>query len=199
MSGPRKRLPRDDRRRQIVAAAIGVFGKHGYHAATTAELARAAGVSEALLYQHFDSKKDLLLAAIAQIGEWVHEGLQEVLAATRDPKVTLLQLSDAFREFTRSHPDVPRLALALTAELDDPDISAAVREIVEDALGLLTRAMANGQKAGVLKSDVPAAALAAVVVSVYYSGGILRRLGLDERFDQETMLAMVRPFLGGAD
>ncbi|RMF14211.1 MAG: TetR/AcrR family transcriptional regulator, partial [Candidatus Dadabacteria bacterium] len=114
MSGPRKRLPRDDRRRQIVAAAIGVFGKHGYHAATTAELARAAGVSEALLYQHFDSKKDLLLAAIAQIGEWVHEGLQEVLAATRDPKVTLLQLSDAFREFTRSHPDVPRLALALT-------------------------------------------------------------------------------------
>ena len=49
----------DQRRESIIKAVIPVFAKKGFAAATTKELANAAGVSEALLYRHFPSKESL--------------------------------------------------------------------------------------------------------------------------------------------
>jgi AcrR family transcriptional regulator len=56
----RRRLSADDRRAEISSAARSLFATNGYHATTTRELARAAGVSDALLYRHFGSKQELL-------------------------------------------------------------------------------------------------------------------------------------------
>ena len=54
-----------------MAAAKRVFGRAGYHEATTREIAAAAGVSEALLYQHFPGKRqlfeELVTAAAAEL------------------------------------------------------------------------------------------------------------------------------------
>ena len=44
------------RRRQIVAAAIALFGKRGYHASTIRDIAAQAGVSVGLIYQYFGDK-----------------------------------------------------------------------------------------------------------------------------------------------
>jgi AcrR family transcriptional regulator len=56
---PRRRLTAEERRAEILDAAKGVFGEAGYHETTTREIAAAAGVSEALLYQHFPGKRQL--------------------------------------------------------------------------------------------------------------------------------------------
>ncbi len=55
----RPRLSAEERRQEILAAAKSVFGRAGYHGATTREIAAAAGISEALLYQHFSGKQQL--------------------------------------------------------------------------------------------------------------------------------------------
>src|SRR5271156_12217 len=49
----------EDRKLAIVAAALPLFARKGYAETTTKELARAAGVSEPLLYRHFPSKEAL--------------------------------------------------------------------------------------------------------------------------------------------
>lgn len=59
-----KRLPAGQRRVEILAAARAVFGSRGYHSATTREIAAAAGISEALLYQHFSGKQELFEAVV---------------------------------------------------------------------------------------------------------------------------------------
>ena len=65
---PRSSLPALDdmrirlRRTQILEAAIRVFGKKGYHRATTKDIARAAGVAEGTIYLYFKSKSELLIA-----------------------------------------------------------------------------------------------------------------------------------------
>jgi AcrR family transcriptional regulator len=64
MSNP-ARLTADQRRHAIVEAATKVFAENGFHGTTTRELARAAGVSEALLYKHFPSKESLFDAILA--------------------------------------------------------------------------------------------------------------------------------------
>lgn len=53
------RLDSDERRKAIVAAAVPLFARKGFAGTTTKELAEAAGISEALLFRHFPSKKQL--------------------------------------------------------------------------------------------------------------------------------------------
>lgn len=53
------RLDGDERRKAIVAAAVPLFARRGFAGTTTKELAEAAGISEALLFRHFPSKKHL--------------------------------------------------------------------------------------------------------------------------------------------
>ena len=53
------RLDSDERRKAIVAAAVPLFARRGFAGTTTKELAEAAGISEALLFRHFPSKKHL--------------------------------------------------------------------------------------------------------------------------------------------
>ena len=58
------RMPAAERRLKLVETAIRVFSEGSYRGTTTAEIARAAGVSEPILYRHFASKRDLYLAAL---------------------------------------------------------------------------------------------------------------------------------------
>ena len=55
------------RRQAIVKAAMGVFAQHGFDAATTDDIARAAGLSKGGLYWHFKSKDDILAAILMQL------------------------------------------------------------------------------------------------------------------------------------
>jgi len=58
------RLPRHERRRQLLDAALEVFVTQGYHAAAMDEIAERAGVSKPVLYQHFPGKLELYLALL---------------------------------------------------------------------------------------------------------------------------------------
>lgn len=71
------RLPREERRQQVLSAALEVFSSVGYHAASMDEIAERAGVSKPVLYQHFPGKLDLYL-------ELLDSGVEEILAAARE-------------------------------------------------------------------------------------------------------------------
>src|SRR4029079_8810698 len=58
------RLPRHERRRQLLDAALEVFVSQGYHAAAMDGIAERAGVSKPVLYQHFPGKLELYLALL---------------------------------------------------------------------------------------------------------------------------------------
>jgi AcrR family transcriptional regulator len=61
-----------ERREAIIDAAVTIFAEKGFRGTTTRELAAAIGVSEPILYQHFNTKRDLYAAIIqtkAQAGE----------------------------------------------------------------------------------------------------------------------------------
>ena len=60
----KNRLSREDRRSQIIEASRDVFLQHGLAGARTRDIAQAAGVNEALLYQHFRSKEEIFEAAV---------------------------------------------------------------------------------------------------------------------------------------
>ena len=61
------RMRKEDRRAQILDAAMTVFVKKGFTASTTLEIAGAANVSEVTLFRHFASKREIFLAGVEPI------------------------------------------------------------------------------------------------------------------------------------
>jgi AcrR family transcriptional regulator len=63
----RRRLDPDERRAQILACAIDMFGERPYAAVSTAELAQRAGVARGLINHYFGNKRDLYLAVVRRM------------------------------------------------------------------------------------------------------------------------------------
>jgi AcrR family transcriptional regulator len=93
------RLPRGERRDQLLAAASEVFVDRGYHATGMDEIADRAGVSKPVLYQHFSSKLDLYLAVLGQHGDILVAGVRQALRTTTDNRQRLRAAVQAFFDF----------------------------------------------------------------------------------------------------
>lgn len=96
------RLPRDQRRAQLLEAASQVFSTKGYHAAAMDDIADSAGVSKPVLYQHFPSKLDLYLALLDASCDRLLEVVREALASTEDNAERVVATMDAFYDFVNS-------------------------------------------------------------------------------------------------
>jgi AcrR family transcriptional regulator len=80
------------RRQAILAAAIGVFAQHGFAAATTDAIARAAGMSKGGLYWHFKSKDAILAALLEQFFNQELAVLELLVSASGSAGMRLRQL-----------------------------------------------------------------------------------------------------------
>src|SRR5436190_5853703 len=84
------RLDGDERRKAIVAASVPLFARKGFAGTTTKELAETAGISEALLFRHFPSKKHLY-GEILRLGCEGDPALEQ-LAALEPSTATLVHM-----------------------------------------------------------------------------------------------------------
>jgi len=93
------RLPRHERRRQLLDAALEVFVSQGYHAAAMDEIAERAGVSKPVLYQHFPGKLELYLALLDESVESLVETVRDALQSNPDPKQRVAATFGAYFEY----------------------------------------------------------------------------------------------------
>ncbi len=90
------RLPRRERRAQLLAAALEVFVAQGYHAAAMDDIAERAGVSKPVLYQHFPGKLELYLAILDAACDAIIDNCRKALDSTHDNKLRVAATIDAF-------------------------------------------------------------------------------------------------------
>jgi AcrR family transcriptional regulator len=109
-----QRLPRRERRAQLLDAAREVFVAQGYHAAAMDDIADAAGVSKPVLYQHFPGKLELYLALLDGSSDALLTSLDEALASTSDNKLRVQATVAAYFDFV----DDPNGAFRLIFESD---------------------------------------------------------------------------------
>jgi AcrR family transcriptional regulator len=102
VAGRPTRLPKDQRRAQLLDAASDVFTTRGYHAAAMDDIADAAGVSKPVLYQHFESKLDLYLALLDSSCERLADVVWDALASTDDNAERVVAAVGAFYDFVSS-------------------------------------------------------------------------------------------------
>lgn len=117
------RLPRLQRRAQLLRAAQEVFVDKGYHASGMEDIAERAGVSKPVLYQHFPGKLELYLALVDQHTATLVDLVRAALDSTEDHRERTFASITAYFDFV----DRDDAAYRLVFESDLSEV-AAVRE-----------------------------------------------------------------------
>lgn len=124
------RLPAAKRREQLLDTAVSLIAQRGYAGATTADLAKAAGVTEPIIYRHFSSKKDLFIAVIDRTSERTIETWDRQLRSARDSAQRLRRLIGANPMVTDRGRGIYRVIVQAMMEIQDPEILAAIQRHV---------------------------------------------------------------------
>jgi AcrR family transcriptional regulator len=142
VSTRRKRLTGEERREAILESALTVIARRGYHGSSIDEIAREAGVSKALIYEHFTSKQDLYAELLEEHAGQLFSSLAEAIAeAGRDASARLAVGFDAFYGFVEEHRVAWRM---LFREATDPEAVALLDRITAEVTGFV---------AGVIRED----------------------------------------------
>jgi TetR/AcrR family transcriptional regulator len=163
----KQRLSAKDRRAAVLDTACRVFSRSSYRGATTAEIAREAGISEPILYRHFGSKRDLYLACLDEAWQTFHADATNALA--EDPVGCLGVISDRYMAKGTKFRVVDLWIQALTEASDDPVIAKALRRQIRDMHAFLAEVIRDGQRRGIVNADRDAEAEAWIFVG----GGLL--------------------------
>ncbi len=163
----RERLPAVERRAALIEAALEVFTTSSYAGATTAEIARAAGVSEPILYRHFASKRDLWLACLDAAWDEVRLVVEEKFAR----QATGAELAPAEMRSPWESPRMPNLWIqGLTGAGDNDAVRDGVRQHMLEVHGFIADLFRAQQAAGTIPADRDPEAEAWIFVA----GGLLR-------------------------
>jgi TetR/AcrR family transcriptional regulator len=163
----KQRLSAEARRAAVLDTACRVFSRSSYRGATTAEIAREAGISEPILYRHFGSKRDLYLACLDEAWQSFREEASAAIAD--DPVGCLGVISDRYMAKDSRFRVVDLWIQALTEATEDPVIAKALRGQIRDMHDFLAEVIRDGQRRGVVNADRDAEAEAWIFVG----GGLL--------------------------
>ncbi len=182
------RMPAAERRQALIDTAIKVFSEGSYHGTTTAEIARAAGISEPILYRHFASKRELYLAALDHVWGNARASWEHALATTDDVRGALEAMGRAHVTVRDCKFQMAELWVqALGEAAEDPELRKHVRRQMREVHDFIAAVITRGQEEGVLQPERNAD----VEAWSFLAGGMLgmvgRRVGL---LDDEEVSAI---------
>jgi AcrR family transcriptional regulator len=163
----KQRLSAEARRAAVLDTACHVFSRSSYRGATTAEIAREAGISEPILYRHFGSKRDLYLACLEEAWETFRQ--EATTAMAEDPAGCLGVIADRYMSKGNRLRIVDLWIQALTEANEDAVIAKALRRQIRNVHDFFANVIRDGQKRGVIHPDRDAEAEAWILVG----GGLL--------------------------
>jgi AcrR family transcriptional regulator len=179
------RMPAAERRQKLVETAIRVFSEGSYRGTTTAEIAKAAGVSEPILYRHFASKRDLYLAALDHVWSQVRAHWEAAIAEEENVLAALAVIGGGnFASRDCKHQLSELWVQALSEATEDPVLRKHLRKHMREVHDYFAAMLRTGQGEGVIHAGRDVDAEAWVFLSGSVMGMVGRRVGL---LDDEEM------------
>ncbi len=146
-----KRLPAKERKKQILQSAIRVFARSTYHGATTKSISEEAGVTEALIYRYFGSKRALFTEAVNNTSGRLVQGLEEALERNPDnPVKAITQCFQYYVQMLEKHEDFAKMIFLVLSELDQEDIRETYLPYQERALKAIATAIDRWKDQGLV-------------------------------------------------
>jgi AcrR family transcriptional regulator len=151
-----ERKSKEERREDILDAAIAEFAAKGLHGASTDEIARLAGISQPYVFRLFGTKKELYLAVIVRCFRQTLEVFQREAEGKRGEEA-LRAIGEAYGQLLESDRVYLRAQMQAYAACEDPEICAVVRAGFGDLVTYVERVSGVGSEE----------------LALFFSGGML--------------------------
>ncbi len=196
-NGRPRTLPPQERRRQIVDAVLQVVSEYGVPGATTARIAKAAGVAEGTLYLYFGSRTGMLMAALDAI---LGQMLELVRASAEQDPVERL------KDIARRHSDLMSTErggfavpwVEFIAAGPQVGLREAIAEIQKRAFEALRDIVEEGKAVGRIRADEDSDQLAWCWLSFAWAETMGCLMGLNEFLERRPSYQMLEAVLDAA-
>ena len=182
-----RRLAAQDRRRRIIDAAREVFASQSYARVGTADLAKAAGISEPALYRYFRSKKDLFLATLRSTAPKLLEIWQNIACDVDDPLETVWAIGVHYYDYLQSESGGMKLHFQALSEAQDPEIRRALREHFEDFVSFLAETLEEGKRRGIVRRELDSRLVAWQILGIGLTLELMHLLGFQDELDRSKV------------
>ncbi|MGC1853108.1 MAG: TetR/AcrR family transcriptional regulator [Solirubrobacterales bacterium] len=118
---PRRRMKAAARRELIAATAAELFAEQGYRGASIEQIARRSGVTPPVVYEHFESKRELYRALLERHFAELREVWREHFVGDDPPERRVAKSFDAWFAYVETHPFAGRVLFRYST---DPEIEA---------------------------------------------------------------------------
>jgi AcrR family transcriptional regulator len=163
----KRELLREERRKQILEAALAVFTQKGFHATNVSDVAARAGVSQGTIYWYFESKEELFTAAIMSFFEDFGQQLQAGLELRKMASDKLRALAQSMEDFVKEAEGLLMLFLGYWAASPNREEAGRVWvDLLLDYKDVLVRIIEEGIESGEFR-PVDAEALVWMVMGAY--------------------------------
>ncbi len=190
-----RRLPAETRKRQIIESARAVFASQSYAKVGTADLAKAAGISEAALYRHFAGKKELFVATLRTTAPRLLKVWEEIACDYEDPVDTLWAIGVHYYDHLDSHSANMKLQFRALSEADDPQIQMALRETFEGFVEFVADTLDEGKARGIVRADLDTRMVAWQFLGIGMTLDLMRLLGFQGDTDRARASVWGRVYL----
>ncbi|HUJ92476.1 MAG TPA: TetR/AcrR family transcriptional regulator [Gaiellaceae bacterium] len=154
----------EEKRRQILDAAVRVFARKGFHTCRVGDIAEEAGVAHGLLYHYFTSKDEVLEAIFRENWSVLVDRIEAVEASGETAREQLRHVAAILLRTWLHQPDVVRVVVREIAR--SPVLQERIGELVKP-IDVIRRIIERGQRTGEFRAD-----LDPVVAGTIFYGGI---------------------------
>ena len=182
----------EERRRQILDAAVRAFAKKGYHACRVSDIAEEAGVAYGLVYHYFESKDAVLESIFREMWGMMVGAINAIEEIEESPREQLRKSCAIVLRTWRDYPDVVRVLIREVARSGE-QLQREVEEIAH-AFEALQRIVTRGQEEKVFRGDISPRLASWVIYGALeeiLTGWVLGRLPGDDDDIKEAEQAVV--------
>ena len=154
---PKWRRRKEERPRDIIAAALGIFAEKGFAGARMEEIARRAGISKGTLYLYFETKQDMFRAVVREVVVPNVEIVENAVLAADLPFGPMVRtLLPRFAEVVSSVPVGAVAKMVIGESRNFPELARVWHdEVILKALGLIAGAIERAQARGEVRPGDP--------------------------------------------
>jgi len=190
-------------RERIFECAEALFGVRGYDAVSVADIARACGISTALIYYHFADKESVLRALVERASQVFEEPVRASLLSEAPPRERIERFIAGWIEAVHAHSSLVRILIRPVSDPDGP-MAAELLERISVTIGLLAATITEGIESGDFSAEIDpwlAAECLYALVNTRVAAGVLEVPYEDRtRSDVESVTAFVtRIFFDGIE
>jgi AcrR family transcriptional regulator len=182
----------EERRRQILDAAVRAFARKGYHASRVSDIAEEAGVAYGLVYHYFESKDAVLESIFRDMWGMMVAAINAVEDVEESPREQLRKSCAIVLRTWRDYPDVVRVLVREVARSGE-QLQREVEDIAH-AFEALQRIVERGQAQNVFRDDISPRLASWVIYGALeeiLTGWVLGRLPGDDDDIKEAERAVV--------